>query len=98
MAKFKVGDKVQFKEWSYNEKMIKPVKEKDYSIENHICRFNDGEEECECYIKGIKDFRKMMDKLNQPEFKGWTPDEIKLLNKTKPYDNNKDNRTMGEDI
>jgi len=31
--------------------------------ENHICRYNDGEQSCECYKQGFEDAKKEFEKL-----------------------------------
>lgn len=38
---------------------------KNALIENHICRFNDGEQICDCFVEGIKAQHQAMKDDNQ---------------------------------
>ncbi len=39
---------------------------KDKLLEKHICRFNDGECNCDCYIAGMQDYHNyIVEKINK---------------------------------
>jgi len=38
-------------------------------IENHVCRFNDAPQRCECYIAGLKEILEGVKKIEKSKFK-----------------------------
>lgn len=53
---------------------------KDNFIENklkdHICRFNDGEHNCDCYIAGVTDYHNHIVEILEKERQTWAKESI----------------------